>query len=363
MSITHFPYIGCDAHKKYSVFSSMNEKGQYGTTIRVPNNQKVMRLFLSSLQPKSQIAVESIGSWYWLIDEMEQIGHKPLLVNPRKAKQMMGQMNKTDKLDSRALALLNRNGTLPVVWTAPKEIRDQRELMRMRMAFVRTRTLLKNRVHALLAKYNIEIDEVTDLFGVKGRQLLEERSKELPFYSQQCLRQHLEMLEQVGEQIKKIELQLEQILEETPTIQLLRTIPGVGKILATVIAWEIGSIDRFGSPECLASYAGTVPRVRSSGGKTYYGQVRSDTNRYLKWGLIEAANGVVLRQHRLGGIHVVRLYDRIRKRRGHAKAVVAVARHLAEACYWVLKKSEAYKEPYRRAEPMTSMPKENANLA
>ncbi|MDP2917264.1 MAG: transposase, partial [Dehalococcoidia bacterium] len=93
------------------------------------------------------------------------------------------------------------------------------------------------------------------------------------------------------------------------------------------------------------SYSGKVPRVNSSGGKTFYGKVRPDVNRYLKWAFTEAANAIVLQQHRLGDCHVLRLYWRVRKHKGHAKAITAVGRHLAEATYWMLKKDEPYHEP------------------
>ena len=87
-----------------------------------------------------------------------------------------------------------------------------------------------------------------------------------------------------------------------------------------------------------------MPRVNSSGGKTYYGKVRPDVNRYLKWAFTEAANAIILQQHRLGDCHILRLYWRVRKHKGHAKAVTAIGRHLAEASYWMLKKKEPYRE-------------------
>ena len=168
-------YFGCDAHKRYSVFVSMNDKGQSTKPVRVEHNRSSYRKYLSKLPPGSQIAIESIGNWYWMIDEMERAGHNPMLVHAGKAKMMMGQINKTDKLDARGLALLLRNGTLPKVWIPPGELRDQRELPRMRMCFVRMRTTLKNRIHATLSKYAIDIKEVSDIFGKTGRMLLRSR--------------------------------------------------------------------------------------------------------------------------------------------------------------------------------------------
>jgi transposase len=121
--------------------------------------------------------------------------------------------------------------------------------------------------------------------------------------------------------------------------------PGVGDILAVVIWAEIGSIKRFSSAERLASYCGLVPRENSSGGKIRFGAVRHDVNRYLKWAFVEAANSSLLNAERCGYNHISRLYQRIKPRRGHGKAKVAVARHLSEASFWMLKKGEPYREP------------------
>jgi len=341
-------YFGCDAHKRYSVFTAMNDKGQAGRPIRVEHTRALYREFLNGLPAGSPIAIESVGNWYWLIEEMERAGHDPRLVHARKAKLMMGQINKTDKLDALGLATLLRNGTLPSVWIPPGDLRDERELPRMRMSLVGVRTMLKNRIHATLAKYAIEIGEVSDVFGVKGRELLKARLEELPPYTRESVETQLELLDEVEVHLDDCEQKIRDVVKATPAMTLLKTIPGVGPILAVVIALEVGDIGRFPSPEQLASYAGTVPRVQSSGGKTSYGKVRPDVNRYLKWALIEAANMIVLHQHHWPDAHLPQLYLRLRERKGHAKAVVAVARHLAQAVFWVLKRNEAYKEPQRR---------------
>ena len=130
-----------------------------------------------------------------------------------------------------------------------------------------------------------------------------------------------------------------------PETTLLKTLPGVGEILAVVIETEIGTIERFGRAEQLASYCGLVAREHSSGGKFRYGAVRRDVNVYLKWAFVEAANSSVLNCERCQYGHISRLYQRIKARRGHGKAKVAVARHLSEASFWMLKKGEPYREP------------------
>jgi len=341
-------YIACDAHKKYTIFGSIDERGRYGKQRRVSHNREEYRGFLRTLPEKSTIAIESIGNWYWMIEEMEGSGHKPILVHPRKAKLMMGMTNKTDRLDVNGLAMLSRNGTIPGIWIPTGDLRDKRELPRMRMAIVGMRTKLKNRIHATLAKYNIVIEEVSDIFGVRGRELIDKRLVELPPETRRSVKEELKLLDEVAKHIRTTEKRIREIVEETMEMKLLKTLPGFGDILATVVALEVGDIKRFGRAEQLASYSGTVPRIHSSGGKTYFGRVLPNVNRYLKWALVEAANMVVLNQNRLEQSHAVQLYRRIRHKKGHAKAVVALARHLAEATFWVLTRGEQYKEPKRK---------------
>jgi transposase len=157
--------------------------------------------------------------------------------------------------------------------------------------------------------------------------------------------QELQTLDFLEQQVESAEQRLEAIMKVSAEADLLKTLPCVGKILSMILMLEIGKVERFPTAAHLASYAGLVPRVHSSGGHTRMGQVCGNVNRNLKWAFVEAGNLVVINQRRLAGSHVVRLYQRIRRVKNHQKAVVAVARHLAEASYWVLTKQEVYREP------------------
>jgi len=337
-------FIGCDAHKKYSVFVAVDEKGRAGEALRVTHDRELYREFLAQLPAHSAIAVEASGSYSWLVDEMERSGHHPRLCNPLEAKRRMGLTNKTDKLDAKGLAILLRNGTLPEVWIPPSELRDQRELVRMRIFLVHLRTRVKNRIHGTLARFNVQVPGA-DLFGVAARLELGARLAELPLHSREAVEQELATLDFLEIQIESAERRLEAIMKVSVEADLLKTLPCVGKILSMVLMLEIGRVDRFPSAAHLASYAGLVPRVQSSGGRTRMGQVCGNVNRNLKWAFVETGNLVVINQRRLAGTHVVRLYQRIKRARNHQKAVVAVGRHLAEAAWWVLTRQEVYREP------------------
>src|SRR5512141_1123549 len=342
--------IGCDAHKHYSQFAVLEEDQTRCKQVRVEHERGAIRDFLSEFPEGTPVALESIGNWYWIVDEIEQAGCKAQLTHPGKAKAMTGNVNKTDKLDARGLAMLLQNGTLPTVWIAPSEVRDERELPRTRMALCKIRVALKNRVHATLAKYNLSLPTESDIFAPKWSSQLNQVIEQLPSETRKCLQQELELLDKVQGQIGAMEERMKACIALTPDMQLLKTIPGVGDILAIVIGTEIGLVGRFSRAEQLASYAGTVPAVKSSGGKVRYGHTPKESNHYLKWAFVEAANAPA--QYRLKphwqNRHVTHLYERVKLRKGHSVAVGAVARHLAEATFWILSKKEPYCEPIRK---------------
>jgi transposase len=312
---------------------------------RLHHVRGAIKEFLGRWKPGSPVAVETIGNWYWLVDEIEQAGMTPQLVHARKAKLMLGMINKTDRLDARGLNRLQRTGTLPTVWIPSRELRDARELPRTRMFLAAARTRLKNRLHATLAKYAITISDVNDLFGKRGRTILAERLALLPPHTRFTTEGLLEEIDHLDVLISDLEERIRQTCQQAPETAWLRSLPGVGYILAQVIWLEVGDVSRFPDAEHLAAYAGTTPRLDESGGKKRAGRLRRDVNHYLKWAFLEAAIVVCLHQRHWPKRHIVQLYQRVARRRNHAKALGAVARHLAEATYWMLRKGEPYREP------------------
>lgn len=340
-------YIAFDSHKRYTLAEREQLDGQVRQT-RIEHRPGAVHAFLldvARVEPGTPVAVEATGNWYWIVEEIERARALPRLVHPRKAKLMMGMINKTDKLDVHGLNRLQRNGTLPTVWIPPRELRDLRELTRLRMVLSRQRTTMKNRITATLAKHALAVEGWSDPFCPSARGEMLALFDRLPTQTAWACRTMLRQLRFVQEQIDEQEQRLEELLPRTEAMRLLKTLPGVGLILSAVIALEVGDVERFGSCERLASYAGTTPRVHASGGKVRFGTLRPDVNRCLKWAFVEAANVVALNHKRRPRRHVSQLYRRIKSRKGHAKAIGAVARHLAEACYHVLRRRQAYRDP------------------
>jgi transposase len=338
-------YIAFDSHKRYTWVDRQDHSTGKSSGYRLEHAPGAVRNYLSACEPGTAVAVEATGNWYWIIDEIEQAGLQPLLVHPRKAKLMMGQTNKTDKLDAQGLNRLQRNETLPTVWIPPGKLRDLRELTRTRLVMVAERTRLKNRLTATLAKWGTPASEYSDPYGKAGRAELEKYLERLPEQTRWVSQQLLMQLDFIGAQVKQLENRLDHLVEVTEEMQWLMSMPGVGVILAATIALEIGDVKRFPSAMHLASYSGTTPRVHASGGKVRYGSLRSDVNRYLKWAFAEAGNSVAVNHTRRPERHVSQLYRRLRARKGHPKAIGAVARHLSEAAFHVLQKKEIYRDP------------------
>jgi transposase len=347
-------FIGCDAHKKFSVFASINEKGEYGRTIRVGHDLEMFREYLKELPAGSKIALETSGCYYWMVDEMERAGHVPLLAHALTAKRRMEGRHKTNERDAWGLAMLLRNGTLPVVWIPPAELRDQREMLRWRMCLSRMRTQVKNRIHGVLQRYNVDI-AVSDLFGDGGRVKLLARLGELPPYSGQSVLDQLQTIDSVETQLHECERIVEEILYPSVERDLLDSLPCVGKILSAVMALEIGDVRRFSGPDRLVSYAGVVPVARESADWKRKDKCPRDCNVYLKWAYVEAANLISAHSKHWAGRHVVQLYQRVKEStKMHGKATLAVARHLAEASYWMLSKQEVYREPQTKRHVLSS---------
>jgi transposase len=338
--------IAFDSHKRYTVASVQSIDGQIIKESRIDHGRGNIVRFLTQWDKGSLVAVETIGNWYWIVEEIEHAQMQPRLVHARKAKLMLGMINKTDKLDARGLNRLQQTGTLPTVWIPPLGIRDKRELPRTRMVFAHQRTKLKNRIHSVIDKYGLQnkFIDISDIFGKRGRQMLQQSLRLLPEQTRYALEILLHHLDEVERQIGEIEKRMKKVFYPNEETKLLMTMPGIGFVLSVVISLEVGDVGRFSGPERLASYSGTVPRVHASGEKVRYGRLRPDTNRYLKWAFCEAGSSISMNRNKWPHRHVSKVYARVRSRQGHAKAVGAVARHLAETTYWILTKKEQYRE-------------------
>jgi transposase len=221
-------------------------------------------------------------------------------------------------------------------------VRDTREVLRYRAALVSLRTGIKNRLAALVAKTGVPLPTKTAV-GVKSRRVLASAPVR-PCY-RMALDGWLRLLDQLTAEIRQVSMRIEAQVQADPQAQLLCTIPGIGAYSALLILSEIGEITRFPDSRHLCSYAGLVPSVHASGGKTRLGALTKQGSKWLRWILVEAAVHAVN-----GGPQFRSLCWRVQRKHGTPTARVAVARALLKTIYAMLKTGRAFEaRPHRAA--------------
>lgn len=334
-------YVGVDLHKRYSVMTAQNEAGELLAQSRIANRQEKIISFLTSLDSeKPDVVVEATANWYWFEKLLREHDIPLKLAHPLKTKAIASARIKTDKIDSNILAHLLRSDLLPEAYIPDDETRSRRELLRNRAFLVRLRTAIKCRIHATIAKLNLE-SQLSDLFGKSGRQFLETVS--VPPTQREALESYLRMLDRLEEEIEEFSQRIKKTVRDDERARRLMDIPGVGYHLSLLILSEIGDVNRFPSAKNLVSYAGLCPSTHSSGGKTFHGKITKQGSKYLRWALVEAATKAAMVQPEIKAF-----YLRLKPTKGANRARVAVARKLLENIYHMLKKNETFEESVKR---------------
>ena len=217
---------------------------------------------------------------------LEMRGWQVEIADAQKVKGLAPLACKTDRIDAWVLAELARRDLVPAIWLPDPQVRAERERARWRLHLVRHRSSLKQRVHALLLTHGKPCP-VSDLFGLRGRQLL--ATLGLPEPWQGTIEASLRLIDELEREIGECERELRRLGADHRYVPLLCTVPGISWVLAYTIAAEIGDIGRFPSPRKLAGYSGLCPRVYQSGQRDLRGPLSKQGPRYLRWTLVEAA--------------------------------------------------------------------------
>lgn len=285
------------------------------------------------------MAMEACWGWEAMSDFLDGVlGKEVHLAHMLKVKLIAEARIKTDTIDARTLAQLERVDFLPLAHRPSREVREVRVLLRQRMFFVGIRTSLKNTVHAVLGKHGMMF-EGSDQFGVSGRRWLEERLPLLTEGYRGVLERTLRGITVLNELMKEIEGEIGQKAQEDEIVRLLQTIPGIGLWTAMVIRYEVDGVERFSHPKKLVSYSGICASVHGTGGpaKYKYGGMTKQGNRYLRTALVEGAFPAIRAYEPWRQV-----YERIKAQRGANVAKGAVAHRMLEAVYWVWKKKERF---------------------
>jgi transposase len=252
-----------------------------------------------------------------------------VVVDAAKTRWKAGYAAKTDRLDARRLADALRRDSVATIYYPPPAIRELRELCRHRRSLVRTRTGIKQRLHALLLRHGVVAPAVSSLWQGRGARWL--ATLTLPGRAGDSLISLRHLLADVAGEVDAVEAEVTREGASDPIVGALQTLPGIGPVLGLTIRAEIGDIARFPDPPHLASYAGVVPRVSQSGlRRTWTGPITKQGSPWLRWALIEAAIHGITRADPVG-----RWARRLAVKKGALKTRVAIARALCEEIFAV----------------------------
>jgi len=335
-------YAGIDLHKKTTYLSVIDDKGNLVAKKNLASKEGAIGEFLGSLPQRPKLVLESTRAWYWLYDFLKTEGYEVVVSNPKKTKAIAAAKIKNDKLDSHMLAQLLRADLVATVYVSDPAARELKELLRHRARLVRDASRMKNRIHNLLAKNNVELP-VSDVFGFKGREMLS-RVK-LPAHHQQPLERYLHLYDELRASIEPLDKEVRQRAKEDEQARLLMSLPGVGPVGALTLLAEIGDISRFKSHRQLASYAGLVPSLRSSAGKDRLGRISKEGSAWMRWALVEAAQAVARSKKSRLNMYFRKKIVKV----GYRKATVATAHRLLQFVFYLLRDQKPYVEQFESA--------------
>jgi len=267
------------------------------------------------------------------------------LSNPLRTKAIAEARIKTDRIDAKTLAYLLRGDLVAESYVPTRKNRDRRALIRHRASLMQIRVDIKNRIHALLDKHELT-HNYTDLFGKEGTEWL--RSLQLPTPDQEILQSNLQVLETVNAEVRNSNIQIAKDATTEDQAKLLMTMPGVDYYAAMLLLAEIGDVHRINSDEKLVSWVGLAPQVHQSGETNWTGHITRKGSKRARWILGQCAQSA--RQH---DPRMREFYERIERKHGHQKALVAVARKMLAIMYVMLIRNE----PYRGQNPQLTAQK------
>ena len=319
-------YVGIEVHRGRSQIAVVDAGGAVRTNRNVTNGVDTVFSVIGALPAGTPVAFEAAYGWGWLVELLDDYGCEPHLVHPLRCKAIASARLKNDKVDAATLAQLLRADLLPQAWIAPNEIRARRALLRHRFQLVRLRTLVRNRIHAVLAEHGQH--RPAGAFNGVGRAWPGEL--DLPPVPRRVVDDLVVLLDAIQAPIDAADIQLAVAAKADPRVKVLRRLPGAGPLTALTILAEVGDVSRFANARKLAAWAGLTPTVRGSDRTVHHGHISEQGSPWLRWILCEAAQSAK-RSGEFSGF-----YQDPSRRRGKKIATTAVARKLITRAYHLL---------------------------
>jgi len=359
---------GVDVHRDLLVATILSgETKETRHFTNDPDSIEKLKQWLKTQECK-RVAMEST-SIYWvpLYLALEEAGFDVILANAHQVKGIPGR--KTDQSDSEWLAYLLRGGQIKPSYVPTKHLRELRELTRLRVKYVQNRTAFKNRCQKVLNRVNIRLrSKLSDVFGKAGMEILnglmagktvesilehtenkqlKRRCDEIKAVAKGALSENdifvlkelTDTISHLNHQIRQVEARIELIVDKE-NVEIVSSVPGVGKRSAAAILAEIGDAKRFVNGKQIASWTGLAPSLHQSAGVCILGSITKQGSSWLRWNMVEVAHCAV----RMRNSRFRAFFLRVRAKKGNQTAYVAVARKMLTVIWHLLVNGEKYVE-------------------
>jgi transposase len=332
----HRYYCGIDLHARTMFLCILNQGGEVVLHRNMPCSPD---FFLKAIAPYREdiaVAVECIFTWYWLADLCAKENIRFVLGHALYMKAIHGGKAKNDKIDAHKIAVLLRGGMIPMAYVYPALMRSTRDLLRRRMHLMRKRSELLVHIQNTNSQYCLP---------EFGRKIAYKKNREgvAEHFSDESVRKSMEMdlalIDHYDRLLTDAELYITKTakVDDVDALYRLRSVPGIGKILALVILYEIHDIERFPTVQDFVSYARLVKCSKESAGKRHGFSGAKIGNVHLKWAFSEASV-LFLRGNPAGQ----RYLERLTAKHGKAKALSILAHKLGRAVYFMLQREKAF---------------------
>jgi len=329
-------YCGIDLHASKMYVCIVNKEGEIVFHGDMRTGPEELKRALARYRDGLVVGAECMFSWYWIADWCREEGVEFVLGHALYMKAVHGGKAKNDKIDSEKIARLLKGGMFPLAHVYPKEMRGTRDLLRRRTLLVRRRAELLAHVQNTFTQYNVSTA------SGKGRDRLREEDMFVSFEdpsTRMMLTADVQVIKQLDTTIAEVEDHVlkHARIHDPARMYLLKTIPGIGKVLSLVMLYEIQDIDRFENVGQFMSYARLVACAKESAGKKQGTSGRKIGSAHLKWAFSEAAALMIRSMPEAKAF-----MQKMTRQRGKARAVALVAAKIGRVVYWMMKRKQPF---------------------
>jgi transposase len=332
--------IAVDVAKSVFEIGISHRPGHVDKHHRLSRNQ--LSIFMAG-QPPATVVMEACSSSHHWARQFMRFGHDVNLLPPFYVRPYV-QRSKTDRTDVKGMLEAWRNSEIRPV---PIKTEAQQQLIafhRVRSTWIATRTARINTARGILREFGIVVADGASRVPARVTELIEDADTELLMGVRDLLNELVVEIRQLTSRIENVERQLAAMGGETPVVERLRSIPGIGLLTATALIAFVGNVERFPSSRHFACYLGLTPREHSSGLRRQLGHISKRGDAYLRMLLAHGARSVLWAAKSKSKPDKFSTWAvDIHRRRGHNKASIAVANKMARIVWAVWKHGNPFK--------------------